>query len=153
MSSCVKFITYSYSSFIAFILFCLFFTVTISEIYIGIIYKDIISCDSPLSLYISLSNWLVIKGSSTIFSLLLYFPYIFSSHKSICYCITYILNFIINTCNLGWLIIGSIMFWGYCINLQPTLLNNYLWISLITGYIYICNSVTIFKVHASHHDR
>ena len=61
MSSCVKFITYSSSSFIAFILFCLFFTVPISEIYIGIIYKDIISCDSPLSLYISLSNWLFIK--------------------------------------------------------------------------------------------
>ena len=150
MTLCDKILIYSSSGFMAIIMFCLFFILPVSEIYIGVVYKDVFICESPISSYVSLTNWLIIKGVSTIISLLFLFPCIFSSKKSSMYCISCVLNYIINICILFWLVVGSFMFWYSCPNIQPILINNYLWISLIVGYINLCNAFTYYRIRSSH---
>ena len=125
---------------IIFILFALPF----SEIYLGIKYGDRISCSSKI-INIPLKNWLILKGSITllnIFSLATVFAF---TDKTIAYYIIYIINIIFSVYNIAWLITGSIIFWGYCKNLEPENINILMYFSLILGYIGFFNQITFLN--------
>ena len=48
---------------------------------------------------------------------------------------------------LVWLAIGSILFWRDCIHLLPNIVNIYMWLSLISGFLSVISSTYIFKIN------
>ena len=109
-----------------------------SEIYMGYTYRDQITCTTTM--FVTLSEWLIIKGSITIFSMFLILPMLLSNRNSICYGCIIIPIYISYLTTFSWLIIGSIIFWRDCINTEPVVINAYMWVSLIFGYIAVLNS-------------
>ena len=56
-----------------------------------------------------------------------------------------IINIIFSVYNIAWLITGSIIFWGYCKNLEPENINILMYFSLILGYIGFFNQITFLN--------
>ena len=111
------------------------------EIFIGYWYKNEIICNSTMN--ITLSNWLIIKGSTFIITLLLAITYLNSGKTSLCKYISLTTLYIFNIFHLPWLIVGTILFWRDCPDVSPTIVNTTMWISLIYGYIYVLNNLLI----------
>jgi hypothetical protein len=122
-------------------LFCITFVLPISEIFIGIYYKNKIICNN--SLIINVSDWLIIKGSVYIGSIIIHFICLYSGKNSLLYCITLPIVYVINLFLLTWLIIGSINFWRDCPLLEPKEINTFMWCSLIMGYIFLLNTIAV----------
>ena len=120
------------------------FTLPISEIYFGINYGDEVNCSTNI-FNLSLKNWLIIKGSISILNIFSFATMVGCGNKSICNYIFYIINNIILTFNIIWLIIGSIIFWAYCKNLEPVNINTLMYFSLILGYIGFLNQIAILN--------
>lgn len=127
-------------SLISFILFAL----PISEIYFGINYGDSVNCTSR-TINLTLKNWLVIKGSLAIVNILTFSPMFLFNNKSLVYYICYIINSFFLIFNLSWLIVGSIIFWVDCKNLEPANINTLMYFSLIFGYISYLNQIAFFN--------
>lgn len=108
-----------------------------SEIFMGFYFANDITCTTTL--FISLSNWLVIKGFVSIFSIICTIPIVFSGKNSLCNSFFMFVLYIVNVFTVAWLIVGSIIFWRDCINTAPYVLNVYMWVSLILGYIVVVN--------------
>jgi hypothetical protein len=134
-------------------IFCSIFLVLISiaypslEIYIGTVYKDEIVCESPI--FVSIGNWLIIKGCVYIVTLGLVGLFLYSNSKSVCNAMINNIMFIVNIFSIAWLIIGSILFFRDCNTLTPTIVQNIMYISLIFGYISIFGTCC----HNCHHSR
>lgn len=111
------------------------------EIYYAIKYGDDITCDDGID--ISIKNWLLINSISTIFSIfLVYILYHLSFHKNLFY---YTLKkFTICFCILKivWIFIGIVIFFTYCINLEPEFLNIFINFDFILTSIFLI--VTMF---------
>ena len=112
------------------------FGIPITEIVIGFNYYDKNTCDA----FLDIGLWLIIKGFVALIvgsCVGIYFYYHDTVRNNLC---TLCLIKIINLINLGWLIVGSILFFKYCLDLEPKELNIFMWISLILGYLSLLNS-------------
>ena len=123
-------------SFIYLITLTCLLALPITEITFGIGFMNEVNCESIVSIPI----WLIVKGSvktvSTIAGLSYHLMYI----KSLC---AYFLLFIHIVCNmflLGWVILGSIIFWRDCIALEPKNVNTLMWFSLILEILFLLGS-------------
>ena len=112
----------------------------IMEIYFAITFGDDVVCDSSLN--ISIKNWLLIKASTSFVVTALVILCYMASNKSCLYYLVKPITVLFNLFYLVWIIIGSIIFWRDCINLQPQQLNTFMYFSLIFGYICIFNMLT-----------
>ena len=123
------------------LLFCLLFGLPTSEIVMGLYFREKLVCNTPL--FISISEWLVIKGSISVIGIIILFVCFFSAKNSLLYCLILPVVYIINLFLLIWVIVGSILFWRDCPNLEPKEVNTYMWFSLIFGYIFVCNTISV----------
>ena len=107
-----------------------------SEMTLALLYKNDIVCKSDL--HVNIFEWLVIKSSINIGLLITFFILFILNNKDTCYySFMFSIYYIISLFNFGWLILGSVLFWRDCYNLEPTSVNILMWISLIMGYINI----------------
>lgn len=117
------------------------FGMPIFEIYLG--FTEIITCNT--SMFVDLNDWLIIKGFTTLAIIICLFILSFMGKKSCLYYILMVICIFINIFLSIWLVIGSIIFWKDCINLEPKIVKDYMWFSLILGYITILNMTKIFE--------
>lgn len=120
------------------ILSCLFIF-PLTDLTIALYYKDNLIClnDKPL---ISIDNWLIVKGTFSLFTIaLLLSCTILSGKDSLVSCFSKQITFYFNSFTLIWTIFGSYIYWGQCGHLLPESVNIYLWFSLIFSYILIMN--------------
>lgn len=109
----------------------------ISEIVIGVIYKNKLLCDTEL--FVNLYIWLVTKGSVECF-VILCLPFLFCANKrSILKCIIVIIIYLFNIFSVIWIISGSIIFFKDCSKDVPTNLYPYIIFIITFGYIGILN--------------
>jgi hypothetical protein len=113
----------------------------ITEITIGAIHGDEIVCQSDIN--ISLKTWLITKGIISLINIPFIFLLYLSGKDSILLCILYPIHAIICLFNFAWLITGSIIFWRDCSHLTPLIVNNFMWVSLIFGFITLINSANV----------
>ena len=112
------------------------FALPVSELTLAIMYKNDIICNSDIN--VSIFEWLVIKSSINIALLLLFFILsIFNDKDICCYYFLFFIYYLVGIFNLVWLILGSILFWRDCYDLEPYTINILMWVSLIIGYINI----------------
>lgn len=107
------------------------FCVPISEIIVGFFYYNKTTCYS----FFDIGIWFIIKGFITINFLICMSAYLYLSdntRNNLCVNSTVAIFSLIN---FGWLIFGSILFWGYCSDLEPKEINIFMWFSLIFGYL------------------
>ena len=116
----------------------------ISEIIIGIYYKDQLICPS-YNPEITLDNWLIIKGSTTITMVLVLSTLTVTVKNTPCNCLVNIMLWSFNIFNGCWIIFGSYLFWGHCTDLTPNNINIYMWFSLIFSYLFMLNSAKLQK--------
>ena len=115
----------------------------IYEIVIGSYYNKSISCNT--SIIISISNWLIIKGTVTILVMVALSISLFAKKDSFCNCISIIIFYISNIFAFSWLIIRTIIFWRDCASLLPEIVNTTMWASLIFGYVSVFSSVNLLN--------
>ena len=127
--------------YVASILLFILFGWSSYEIFIGYHYKEQIICNTDLG--VTLSGWLIIKGTSFIITLITAILYINSGNNSLCKYTSLTFLTILNLFHLPWLIVGSILFWRDCPDVSPSIVNTTMWISLIYGYIYVLNNLLI----------
>jgi hypothetical protein len=108
------------------------FCVPISEIIVGFNFYNKTTCYS----FFDIGMWFIIKGFITINFLICISVYLYFNDNDIRsnLCINSTVAFF-SLINLIWLIFGSILFWGYCYNLEPKEINIFMWFSLIFGYL------------------
>ncbi len=127
---------YFCSSMVFFCMLACLLALPISELTLAILYKDDIVCNSDL--YVNIFEWLIIKSSVNIGLFLSFFIlFILSNKETCCYNFMFAIYYIVSLFNLGWLVLGSILFWRDCYNLSPYAINMLMWVSLIMGYINI----------------
>jgi hypothetical protein len=113
----------------------------ISEIAIGVYYKDQLICPN-YNPEISVDNWLIVKGSITISTIgILTFSFL-TFKNTFCYSFVKFILGLSNLFTLSWIIFGSYIFWGNCKDLTPNSINIYMWFSLILSYVFIFNSAS-----------
>jgi len=132
-------------------LFCITLALPISEIYVGIYYKNKIICSN--SLMVNISEWLIVKGSVYIVYIILNFICIYSSKNTLIQCITLPIIYILNLFLLIWLVIGSVNFWRDCPLLEPQEINTFMWCSLIFGYIFLFKTITVNNSYLEKKDK
>lgn len=107
----------------------------------AIYYNDIENCVSEV---ISIKTWLLVDGinnlilGAIVFLILLTWTSNNDENNNNIYPIAIIMFiplYILSTFQVAWLIVGSIMFWRDCPNLEPTRLNDFMYAVLIIGYI------------------
>lgn len=124
--------------------FGLFYTLPITEFIMATEHRHEMKCDSFMSPY----TWMIVEGIigmfiGTVFSLITVGGFIAIQENENENCILSIVTIlgipliIVNVFNFVWLIIGSIMFWRDCSNLEPESMNTLYWIVLIFGWISI----------------
>ena len=114
----------------------------ITQLYFGCYYVNLIPCDSGI-IPIPIPIWLIVKGSVNIFEIIAALCMLFTRKSALF--ISYIMSVIyalLLLFNLSWLIVGSIIFWKYCSNIEPDSVNTLMWCSLILGYI------SVFQISA-----
>ena len=120
-----------------------FLTIPLLEIYFGLVYKDLIICETNI---IPIYQWLIIKGTINIINVLLFITIFLSYYKSLTYCLIIPIVFLIKFFNLFWVIIGLIIFIRDCPLIKPKEINIFMYISLIIGIINIFN-ITFLNYH------
>ena len=110
-------------------------------------YTEVSSCTTtPMQgIDINLSLWLFVDGLARAAMLsLFFFSAIFSCINFYCgaksFCVSMIVSIIYSILNIGWLIIGALLFWGnlYPSNLCDTHLTGYMFSVLIIGFCGVC---------------
>ena len=109
----------------------------ILDMYISFDFKNKIICKTAM--FVNITTWLMIKSITVALIFGVLFIILNSGKDSACRFIFRTIGSVLVLFNLVWLIIGSIMFWKDCPKLTPTLLNTYMWINLIIGFIIVCN--------------
>jgi hypothetical protein len=107
------------------------------EMVIASLYKNKISCTAII--VVNISEWLIIKGVLSFLLKLSITMYLYYGKTSLCNCLSIISGYIINLIIFSWLIIGSLLFWRECYNLEPNIVNITMWISLIFGFVSTLN--------------
>jgi len=115
-----------------FILAIFLMVIPILEIIYGINYNSFQCKESTFYL----SSWLLIKGILNCTSLITIFMMVYLHVKN-CLITNYFI--IVNFLTIVWLLSGTIVFYRDCINIKPYDLNIFIWISILNGYISICN--------------
>lgn len=117
------------------------FALPVTELTLSLIYRDDIICNSDIQ--VTIFEWLVLKSSINIILLLIFFILsIFDNKDNYLYSFIFFTYYLFGVFNFAWLIVGSIIFWRDCYNLEPYSINILMWVSLIMGYINIyINSV------------
>ena len=124
-------------SFIYLITLTCLLALPITEITFGIGFMNEVNCESIVSIPI----WLIVKGSVKTVSTIAGLSYHLMELKNCLY--LYFLIFIHIVCNiflLGWVILGSIIFWRDCIALEPKNVNTLMWFSLILEILFLLGS-------------
>jgi len=111
----------------------------IAELCIALIYKNEIICESEIG--IDIVTWLVIKSIVTISTVLVISCFFMIGKDSPVFRLVYLIKIIIYIFNFSWLIVGSLIFWRDCYDLQPESVNTFMWISLILGYVNLLSYV------------
>ncbi len=132
---------------IVFTMFGLVLSLPIVEIYYGVSYQNQIICQSSINIEIPL--WLILKGSIKLLSIIFISIYHFSTSKSICGTISSFIFSLLQTFLFVWLILGSIIFWRDCPNIEPTSVNTLMWFSLILEMFFILGSRKSLERHNS----
>ena len=98
-----------------------------------------VTCNSSVLriLGINIIIWLIVKSLLIIVTLLLLVIILILGKNSSYNCCFSCIYIIIGIFYVSWLITGSIIFWRDCSNLEPFILNIFMWFSLIIGYLYI----------------
>ena len=123
-------------SFIYMITLTCLLALPITEITFGIGFRNEVNCES----LVTIPLWLIVKGSVKTVSTIAGLSYHLMDIKSLC---AYFLLFIHIVCNmflLGWVILGSIIFWRDCIALEPKNVNTLMWFSLILEILFLLGS-------------
>ena len=111
----------------------------IAELCIALIYKNEIICESEIG--IDIVTWLVIKSIVTMSTVLVISCFFMIGKDSPVFRLVYLIKIIIYIFNFSWLIVGSLIFWRDCYDLQPESVNTFMWISLILGYVNLLSYV------------
>ena len=109
----------------------------ISEIIIGVMYKDQLACDTEL--FINLDVWLITKGCVECFVILCLPLLLFSKNINILKCMIVIIVYLFNIFTVIWIISGSIIFFKDCSKKVPGNLYPYFIFILTFGYIGFIN--------------
>ena len=117
----------------AILCFPIIFSLPIIEISYGFYYKDAITCNS----FLSISDWLRIKGFIFICYVIALLSSFAISNKNVVTCLCFPVITIFNIFILTWSVIGSVIFYRDCYNVKPESINVLMWISLIAGYFSI----------------
>jgi hypothetical protein len=114
----------------------------ITEISFGNMYDTSETCDS----FIELSDWLIIKGVITLVFAIVAIPLYMSGTVMMvkdkdscagecCACGGFVLMWLVCAFQFAWLIVGSVVFWRDCHDVEPKRVNTLMWCSLIIGYV------------------
>lgn len=135
-----------FQSIVILIIFFPFIILSLTQLIMNDKYHNELQCSSLVTPY----NWMIIEASvtlNTIFFELL--SLIIHDSKNICplmNCISpkMICFFpkMIGIFHMTWLIIGSIVFWHDCMNSMPKPMNVLFWITLISSWLLVHNSLT-----------
>jgi hypothetical protein len=123
-------------SFIYMITLTCLLALPLTEITFGIGFMNEVNCES----LVSIPLWLIVKGSVKTVSTIAGVSYYLMDVKSLCACFLIFIHIICNMFLLGWVILGSIIFWRDCPNLEPKNVNTLLWFSLILEIIFLLGS-------------
>jgi len=110
------------------------------EILMGTTYKNNVDCESTIG--IRITDWLIMKGVFTILNLFSVSLYLFSSKKSVTYCIIFPINILFNIFNFAWVIVGTVILYRDCIDFTPSDLNSFTKTSIYINYI-LCLIIAI----------
>jgi hypothetical protein len=122
-------------SFIYLITLTCLLALPITEITFGIGFMNEVNCESIVSIPI----WLIVKGSVKTVSTIAGLSYHLMDIKSLCAYFLFI-HIVCNMFLLAWVILGSIIFWRDCPNLEPKNVNTLMWFSLILEIIFLLGS-------------
>jgi hypothetical protein len=109
---------------------------TILEINNAIVYQH---SECSASMYLTVPNWLFMHGSIGIILIMTYqFLNIFYSKQISSLFLKFAILF-----NFCWIIVGSILFWADCSNIEPKIFNDFVKVTIILNYfvliINVCN--------------
>ena len=113
----------------------LFLIMPTLEFFFASYYQDKTKCNKSL---VNLSVWLVIKGITSYFCIISLLFSIISDRQTLFYIVCSPFSIILNLFIIVWLIIGSVIFFKDCLNVEDEELNTFMYISLISGYITTC---------------
>lgn len=126
-----------------FICLCCFFPLAICvlgfpiyELCIGIIYRDDIASSTCSTMQIDISTWLIVNAVAAILGVLLVGICVLTNNKIIGMVLLSIFRVFI----FAWLIVGSILFFRDCYNIEPVIVNVSMWVILIMGFLSIISS-------------
>lgn len=113
----------------------LFLIMPTLEFFFASYYQNKTKCNNSL---MNLSVWLVIKGITSYLSIICLLFSIISDRQTLFYTVCSPFSIILILFIIVWLIIGSVIFFKDCLNVEETELNTFMYISLISGYITTC---------------
>jgi hypothetical protein len=129
----------------------LMFALPSAEIHIATNYASQVTCESSVG--VSFKAWLLVKGIVGILSVPTALVIVLTMalgkaamDKIPLIGILLLLSssfvlWIISAFNFAWLIIGAVIFWRDCKNLDPLEVNNMMWASLIIGFVFLAMNV------------
>ena len=119
---------------------CLLYVLPVVEVVYGSHYlnNNETCCQSDFN--ISIPEWLVIDGSSgllfyTVFLYIIIYKIIYEDKLSISYIFAVTLFILSSLFKVAWIVVGSILFWRDCININPKQLNSIMWAVLLISII------------------
>lgn len=116
------------------------------DVVYGVYHRNDNTCDS----FLNVSDWLIIKGASTLGSIIsfLFLLNFFATRQLLTLGVTcqsslltvgsvfsMVLYFASLLFEYAWLVTGSVIFWNDCRHLSPETMKNFLWATLIIGYV------------------
>lgn len=123
-----------------FMFLCCFFPLTMCilgfplyELCLGVLYKKEIEESNCSTLQFNLSTWLIVKSIATLLDIVIIGFCIACKNKIIGVFLINVFRLFIFT----WLIVGSIIFFRDCINIEPLIVNISLWVIIILGFLSI----------------
>jgi hypothetical protein len=123
-------------SFIYMITLTCLLALPITEITFGIGFRNEVNCES----LVTIPLWLILQGSVKTVSTIAGLSYFLMDVKSLCAYFLFFIHIVCNMFLLGWVILGSIIFWRDCPNLEPKNVNTLMWFSLILEIIFLLGS-------------
>lgn len=113
----------------------LFLIMPTLEFFFATYYQSKTKCDKSL---VNLSVWLIIKAITSYLSIICLLLSILSDRQTLYYTVCSPISIILILFIIVWLIIGSVIFFKDCLNVEESDLNTFMYISLISGYITTC---------------
>ncbi|ATZ81093.1 hypothetical protein BMW23_1049 [Bodo saltans virus] len=114
----------------------LWLALPITQLVMQNMYADQMDCKS----FVPPRTWLIVEGVTSIVNVALLFFIIAGAltQKKVLILaagIASIPSIFLSMFKFAWLIVGSVMFWRDCSNMNPTQINTLMWCSLIIGYV------------------